>query len=140
MKRAFVSFLILGLAACGGGGTDGLPTDPSTPQGDLILDDTRLGDGPVAEVGDTVTVHYEGRLTDGTVFDSSYARNQPFVFTAGLGQVIAGWDLGVPGMRVGGERRLTIPPNLAYGNSPPAGIPPNATLIFDVEMLSIAGK
>ena len=140
MNRAFLSVLILGLAACGGGGTDGLPTNPSTPQGDLVVEDTRVGDGAVAESGDTVTVHYEGRFTDGTVFDSSYARNQPFVFTAGLGQVIAGWDQGVPGMRVGGLRRLTIPPHLAYGSVPPAGIPPNATLIFDVEMLSIAGK
>lgn len=139
MNRAFVCVLILGLAACGGGGTDGLPTNPSTPQGDLVVEDLRVGDGPVSEIGDTVTVHYEGRFTDGTVFDSSYASDVPLTFTAGLG-LIAGWNEGVPGMRVGGLRRLTIPPSLAYGNNPPPGIPPNATLIFDIEMLSIAGK
>lgn len=140
MNRAFLSVLILGLAACGGGGMDGLPALPSTPQGDLVIEDTVVGDGAVAATGDTVTVHYEGRFTDGTVFDSSYSRNVPFVFTAGRGEVIAGWDQGIPGMRVGGMRRLTIPPNLAYGSAGRPGIPPNATLIFDVEMVSIAGK
>ena len=140
MNRALVSFLILGLAACGGG-TSGPPTDPSG-DAELVVIDLVVGDGPIAEVGDTVTVDYVGRLLDGTQFDSSYARGVPFTFTAGSGQVIRGWDEGVPGMRVGGQRRLTIPHQLAYGGNPPAGsgIPANASLTFDIELLAIAGK
>lgn len=138
MNRALVSVLILGLAACGG--TAG-PTDPAADV-ELVVLDLVVGDGPIAEVGDTVTVDYVGRLLDGTQFDSSYDRGVPFTFTAGSGQVIRGWDEGVPGMRVGGQRRLTIPHQLAYGGNPPAGsgIPPNASLTFDIELLSIAGK
>ena len=79
-------------------------------------------------------------FTNGTKFDSSYDRGQPFTFRVGAGQVIAGWDQGVPGMKVGGKRRLTIPPDLAYGSSGYGSIPPNSTLIFDIELLSIAGK
>ena len=139
MNRALVSVLILGLVACGGG-TAG-PTDP-TADVELVVLDLVVGDGPIAEVGDTVTVDYVGRLLDGTQFDSSYDRGVPFTFTAGSGRVIRGWDEGVPGMRVGGQRRLTIPHQLAYGGNPPAGsgIPPNASLTFDIELLSIAGK
>ncbi len=137
MKRAFVCALMRGLAACGGAA--GPPTDPST-LAELVILDLVVGEGPIAESGDTVTVDYVGRFVDGTQFDSSYDRGVPFTFTAGAGQVIAGWDQGVPGMRVGGQRRLTIPAHLAYGNSPPAGIPVNATLTFDIELLSIAGK
>jgi FKBP-type peptidyl-prolyl cis-trans isomerase len=85
-------------------------------------------------------VHYVGTLTNGTVFDSSRASNQPFTFRLGVGQVIQGWDLGVPGMRVGGKRKLTIPPGLAYGNQQVGPIPPNSTLIFEIELLSIVGK
>ena len=95
---------------------------------------------PTFCVGDTVSVHYVGTLTNGTVFDSSYSRNQPFTFRVGVGQVIAGWDQGIPGMKVGGKRRLTIPPSLGYGNQAVGSIPANSTLIFDVELLSIAGK
>ena len=136
MNRALVSVLILGLAACGGG-----PTDPSG-DAELVILDIVVGDGPIAEVGDTVTVDYVGRLLDGTQFDSSYDRGVPFPpFTIGVGQVIRGWDEGVPGMRVGGQRRLTIPHQLAYGGNPPAGSgTPNASLTFDIELLSIAGK
>lgn len=139
MNRALVSVLILGLAACGGGTTG--PTD-SAADVELVILDLVVGDGPIAEVGDTVTVDYVGRLLDGTQFDSSYDRGVPFTFTAGSGQVIRGWDEGVPGMRVGGKRRLTIPHQLAYGGNPPAGsgIPPNASLTFDIELLAIAGK
>jgi FKBP-type peptidyl-prolyl cis-trans isomerase len=94
----------------------------------------------VAETGDTVTVDYVGRLESGTQFDSSYDRGVPFTFTAGAGRVIPGWDQGVPGMRVGGTRRLTIPPNLGYGLNQVGSIPPNSTLVFEIELLSIEGK
>jgi FKBP-type peptidyl-prolyl cis-trans isomerase len=97
------------------------------------------GNGPAPKSGDTVTVHYTGWLTDGTKFDSSVDRNDPFAFALGQGQVIQGWDQGVATMRVGDKVRLTIPPELAYGPSGyPGAIPPNATLIFEVELLAIA--
>ena len=97
------------------------------------------GNGPAPKSGDTVSVHYTGWLTDGTKFDSSLDRNDPFAFALGQGQVIQGWDQGVATMRVGDKVRLTIPPELAYGPSGyPGAIPPNATLIFEVELLAIA--
>ncbi len=124
---------VVGLVGCGGSDS------PTAPSG-LVSEDLVVGTGAVAATGDTVTVNYVGKLTDGTQFDSSYDRNQPFTFRIGAGQVIAGWDQGVPGMRVGGKRRLTIPPSLGYGNQQVGPIPPNSTLIFDIELLSIAGK
>jgi len=97
------------------------------------------GNGPAPKSGDTVSVHYTGWLTDGTKFDSSVDRNDPFAFALGQGQVIQGWDQGVATMRVGDKVRLTIPPELAYGQAGyPGAIPPNATLIFEVELLAIA--
>ena len=97
------------------------------------------GDGAVPKQGDTVTVHYTGWLTDGTKFDSSLDRDEPFSFVLGIGQVIQGWEQGVAGMRVGGKARLTIPPQLAYGEQGyPGAIPPNATLVFEVELLSVS--
>ncbi len=97
------------------------------------------GKGPAPKRGQTVTVHYTGWLTDGTKFDSSVDRHEPFSFVLGTGQVIQGWDQGVAGMRVGDKARLTIPPELAYGaRGYPGAIPPNATLIFEVELLSIS--
>lgn len=94
------------------------------------------GDAPVA--GKEVTVHYTGTLTDGTIFDSSRERNEPFTFTIGVGQVIRGWDEGVATMKVGGRRMLVIPPQLAYGErAVNQQIGPNSTLIFDVELLSV---
>jgi FKBP-type peptidyl-prolyl cis-trans isomerase len=104
----------------------------------LHVEDLREGAGPVAEVGQVVVVHYTGWLPDGTRFDSSRDGDNPFPVRIGTGEVIEGWDLGIPGMRVGGERRLVIPPSLGYGNAGAGGvIPPGATLIFDVELLEI---
>jgi FKBP-type peptidyl-prolyl cis-trans isomerase FkpA len=97
------------------------------------------GNGPFPKSGDTVTVHYTRWLTDGAKFDSSVDRNEPFEFVLGAGLVIAGWDQGVATMKIGDKVRLTIPPDLAYGPSGyPGAIPPNATLIFEVELLAIA--
>ena len=94
------------------------------------------GDGAVAQAGRMVSVHYSGYLTDGTKFDSSVDRGQPIQFTLGVGQVIKGWDEGVAGMKVGEQRKLIIPPDLAYGpQGHPPVIPPNSTLIFDVELM-----
>ncbi len=104
---------------------------------DLLITDVVMGSGPKAAAGQTVTVNYTGSLEDGTVFDSSYGKS-PFSFVLGAGSVIKGWDEGVAGMQVGGKRTLVIPPNLAYGASGAGGvIPPNATLKFDIELLSI---
>ena len=104
----------------------------------LMIEDLLVGDGATAASGQTVSVHYTGWLTDGSKFDSSLDRNQPFQFSLGRGQVIKGWDEGVEGMQIGGKRKLTIPPQLAYGAAGAGGvIPPNATIIFEVELLEI---
>jgi peptidylprolyl isomerase len=97
--------------------------------------DRVVGTGAVAEAGQSVSVHYVGSLPNGEVFDSSRPRGTPFTFTLGVGQVIAGWDEGVAGMRVGGQRTLVIPSNLAYGDNP-AGGRPAGVLVFDVELIS----
>ncbi len=104
----------------------------------LIIEDIVTGDGEAAIAGIEVTVHYTGWLTDGNKFDSSKDRNDPFVFALGASHVIRGWDEGVQGMKVGGKRKLTIPPDLGYGARGAGGvIPPNATLVFEVELLAL---
>jgi FKBP-type peptidyl-prolyl cis-trans isomerase len=108
----------------------------TTPSGLQYRDDA-VGDGPEARAGQTVSVHYTGTLTDGTKFDSSRDRGQPFQFPLGGGRVIRGWDEGVEGMKVGGRRRLVIPPDLGYGPRPVGPIPANSTLVFDVELLGV---
>lgn len=109
----------------------------SSPSADLKIEDTVEGEGQEAKDGNTVSVHYTGTLEDGTKFDSSLDKNQPFEFTLGAGQVIKGWDQGIAGMKVGGKRKLTIPPSLGYGDQPAGSIPPNSTLLFEVELLEI---
>jgi FKBP-type peptidyl-prolyl cis-trans isomerase FkpA len=106
------------------------------PPSDLKIDDIVVGKGPAVQPGDTVTVHYTGTLLDGTKFDSSHDHpdKKPFV-TQIPGRVIDGWNKGIPGMHVGGKRRLTIPPSLGYGPMPQPKIPANSTLVFDIELL-----
>jgi len=120
------------LSACGS-------TSPS--DGVLGIEDVLVGTGATVVTGDTVTVNYTGTLTNGTVFDTSLqAGRTAFSFKVGAGNVIPGWDQGLVGMRVGGRRKLTIPPNLAYGSQGNGSIPGNATILFDISLLSIAGK
>ena len=105
----------------------------------LEIEDQIVGEGEEAVAGQTVEVHYTGWLTDGTKFDSSLDRDQTFSFKLGAGQVIAGWDQGVAGMKIGGARKLTIPPDLGYGERGAGGvIPPNATLVFKVELIGLS--
>jgi FKBP-type peptidyl-prolyl cis-trans isomerase FkpA len=104
----------------------------------LKYEDLKEGTGAEAKKGDTVEVHYTGRLKDGKKFDSSKDRGKPFSFPLGAGRVIKGWDEGVQGMKVGGTRKLTIPAALGYGSRGAGGaIPPNATLLFEVELLKV---
>jgi FKBP-type peptidyl-prolyl cis-trans isomerase len=111
---------------------------PKTTPSGLQYWDIVVGTGTTAAAGKSVRVHYTGWLTNGNKFDSSVDRREPFVFSLGAGQVIRGWDEGVAGMKVGGKRQLRIPPALGYGARGAGGvIPPNATLIFDVELLQV---
>jgi FKBP-type peptidyl-prolyl cis-trans isomerase FkpA len=115
-----------------------LMTATTTPSG-LTIEELVVGAGDAAGAGQQVTVHYTGWLTNGSKFDSSKDRGEPFVFPLGKGQVIKGWDEGVQGMKVGGKRKLTIPPALGYGARGAGGvIPPGATLLFEVELLKVA--
>jgi FKBP-type peptidyl-prolyl cis-trans isomerase FkpA len=136
MKRLIPIVAIFMVAACGGSDNN-TPTAPSTTTAPYSQTDLVVGTGAVASSGNTVTVAYTGWLHDssrpdakGTQFDS----NTNFSFRLGAGQVIRGWDLGVPGMRIGGQRRLVIPPDLAYGSTGSGPIPPNATLVFDITL------
>ena len=144
--RRLLVVMSVPLVAVGCGGSDSNPTSPTLlPFAEFSQTDLRVGDGADATVGKRLTVHYTGWLYDprlpeqkGRQFDSSAGRD-PFTFTLGAGQVIRGWDQGAVGMKVGGQRRLIIPPDLAYGSAGSGGglIPPNATLVFDVELLEV---
>lgn len=153
------ALLVMALSGCGGQESQPQTTEPeateteqpsvdespTTPPAteeeatELKIEDKKKGTGAEATAGKTVTVHYTGWLTDGTKFDSSKDSGQPYTFPLGQGQVIPGWDQGVQGMKVGGVRKLTIPPALGYGEQGAGGgvIPPNATLIFEVELLDV---
>lgn len=114
--------------------------DSVTSKGDLtklVIDDVRVGDGVAVKNGDTVTVNYIGTTQNGIRFDSSYDRGEPFVFTVGAGMVIQGWEKGLIGMKVGGQRILVIPADMAYGNKIVGSIPANSPLVFTIELMSV---
>jgi peptidylprolyl isomerase len=119
------------------GGPPAVSGEPTTTASGLQFIDVKVGDGASPQTGQTVVVHYTGWLANGTKFDSSVDRGQPFSFVIGTGQVIKGWDEGVATMKVGGKRRLIIPPELGYGANDYGPIPGNAQLIFDVELIQI---
>ena len=114
-----------------------MPTLAPSKVTELKIEDIKIGTGSAVKSGDTVSMNYVGTLEDGTKFDSSYDRNQPFETKIGVGQVIEGWDKGILGMKIGGKRKLTIPYQMAYGENGYGPIPAKATLIFEVELLSI---
>lgn len=150
LSTAAIALALVGFSACTNNESKTTETKTETtsmntstdkaaaPSGDLKITNEVVGTGAEAVAGKRVTVDYTGKLTDGTKFDSSVDRKQPFPFTLGKGEVIKGWDQGVAGMKVGGSRTLTIPPNLGYGERGAGGvIPPNATLVFDVKLLKV---
>ncbi len=139
---AIGALLVVAFAVDRGGGEPlGAPLQANvqnTAEVSLTIEDLKPGDGAEVKTGNTVSVHYVGTLEDASKFDSSRDRGTPFEFTVGEGRVIPGWEQGLLGMKVGGKRKLVIPPELAYGeNSPSPLIPPNSTLIFEIELLAI---
>ncbi|KIG16071.1 FKBP-type peptidyl-prolyl cis-trans isomerase SlyD [Enhygromyxa salina] len=118
-------------------GFTGEPVSSAALAGGLIVDDFLIGTGEEAKIGSEVSVHYTGTLDDGTVFDTSKKRNRPYTFTIGEGRVIKGWDQGLPGMKVGGKRRLTVPAELAYGPRAKGKIPANSQLTFTLELVAV---
>ena len=141
--RLLAALLICLLGACGGADAEReaalrRAVELSADVTSLRIEEVQVGEGTEAQPGRKVTVHYTGTLLEGTEFDSSRDRNQPFTFTLGAGEVIPGWDEGLDGMRVGGIRRLTVPARMAYGSRGyGADIPPNAALRFDIQLLSV---
>lgn len=133
MRRILLLVAAIAVVGCSG---DKSGEEMMTDSG-LKYVDMKVGDGESPQAGQLVTVHYTGWLEDGTKFDSSVDKNRPFEFTIGAGRVIKGWDEGVMTMKVGGKRKLTIPPELGYGARGIGPIPPNSTLIFEVELLAI---
>lgn len=145
---AVLAAILMIAAACGeqdsaGRGSDGgggdaaaCPDEPVKLDSGLVYEDVECGDGEAAEAGDTLVVHYTGTLEDGAEFDSSRG-GDPLPFQLGAGNVIAGWDQGLVGMKEGGLRKLVIPPELGYGETGAGPIPPNSTLLFEVELLEI---
>jgi FKBP-type peptidyl-prolyl cis-trans isomerase FkpA len=154
-RTSFAVLLAAGALSLPALAQEGKPMSPTSPPSDTKTEtkaepqevvtssglkyvDLKVGDGDEAKSGYAVEVHYTGWLTNGTKFDSSLDRKQPFKFKLGAGQVIDGWDQGVAGMKVGGKRKLTIPPGLGYGARGAGGvIPPNSTLVFEVELLGV---
>ena len=132
MNRLVACCLILGFAACG--------EDAVTGPTDITTEEITVGTGATAAVGDVVTLHYTLFLTNGTRIESSLDTNSPLIFQVGAGRYLLAFERGVVGMRVGGKRRVTIPPSLAYGNQQNGPIPANSTLRFEIELVSIAGK
>lgn len=116
------------------------PPEPIPNDFGLFMYDTKAGTGAEAKAGDVVAVHYRGALPDGTPFDNSYDRGEPLTFTLGAGEVIKGWDEGIVGMMVGGERTMIIPPAMGYGEEGAGPIPPNSALMFDVALISVNGE
>ena len=150
MRKWIATVAILAVASCGGDAGDTGEVRAATetaPEVDLTamtqtesglhMLDLEVGEGEAAAPGQLATVHYTGWFVEGGKFDSSLDRGEPYFFPLGQGHVIAGWDEGVVGMKVGGKRRLVIPPELAYGPEGRPGIPANSTLVFDVELLSV---
>lgn len=144
IAAAVVVIVVMALVSAGGddGASSAAPGEcdesPQTLDSGLVVEDLECGDGEEAQRGDLVTVHYTGTLENGRKFDSSRDRGEPFPLRLGAGMVIPGWEEGLPGMRVGGTRKLTIPPELGYGEAGrPPEIPPNSTLVFEIELLEL---
>lgn len=140
MRALLLASFCLVPLGCGAKAEKNKDTDrkAAEPEAEVKIEDISLGNGPEVAKGDFVEIHYTGTLPDGTVFDSSVDRQEPLVFRVGYGQVIKGMDKGITGMKEGGKRRITIPPSLGYGSRGSGEkIPPNSTLIFDIDLLKV---